>query len=156
MNKRSTKRFGPGQHGAAMVELAFVLPILTLLLFGFIEVGRALYQQNMLTKAISTGSRFISRAPEAVTASCQQGSKWLQTVNQARTLIAYPGTEGQLLLNGLEEGDALVFSVRQEGAVCVIRIEANLAYAALAGIIPMLNDGGIELNATAEERYIGD
>ena len=139
-----------------MVELALVLPILTLLLFGFIEVGRALYQQNMLTKAISTGSRFISRAPDAVTASCQPGATWAQAISQARALITYPGTGGQLLLDGLDDGDALTFSVRQQSGVCVIRIEASLAYAAIAGIIPMLNDGALGLNATAEERYIGD
>jgi len=153
MNKRNSALL---QRGAAMVELALVLPILMLILFGFIEVGRALYQQNTLTKAISTGARFISRAPDGVTASCQPGATWQQTVDQARALITYPGTSGRLLLNGLEDDEALVFSVRQVSAVCVIRIEANLAYVAIAGIIPILNNGGIALNATVEERYIGD
>jgi hypothetical protein len=142
------------QRGAAMVELALVLPILTLLMFGFIEVGRALYQQNMLTKAISTGARFIARAPEAVSANCQQGATWQQTVDQARALIIFPGTGSRLLLRGLDDEAALSFSLRRQNAVCVIRIEANIAYVAVAGIIPMMNRLG--LNAAAEERFIGD
>jgi len=156
MNKRTNTKLLLRQQGVAIIELALVLPLLTLLLFGFIEVGRALYQQNTLTKAISIGARFISRAPSAVTPSCQPGATWLQAVDQARALIAYPGAGDQLLLSGLDNGDALVFSVSPAGAVCVIRIEAGLAYAAIAGIIPMLNNGGFELHATAEERYIGD
>jgi len=142
--------------GAAMVELALVLPILTLLLFGFIETGRALYQQNTLTKAISTGARFIARAPDAVSANCQQGATWLQALDQARALITFPGTHARLLLSGLDDEEALVFSIRQEGAVCVIRIQASVAYIAIAGIIPILNNGGFGLNAIVEERYIGD
>ena len=156
MNKRTKTMSLLSQQGLAIIELALVLPLLTLLLFGFIEVGRALYQQNMLTKALSTGARFISRAPDAVTPDCQPGTAWLQVVEQARTLIAYPGAGDQLLLNGLDNGEALDFSVSRAGTVCVIRVEASLAYAAIAGIIPMLNDGRFGLSASVEERYIGD
>ena len=45
------------QGGVAMVEFAIVLPLLILILFGTTEIGRALYQQNALYKAVSTGSR---------------------------------------------------------------------------------------------------
>ena len=45
------------ERGAAMVEFAFVLPILVLLVFGIIEFGRAYNAQVSLTHAAREGVR---------------------------------------------------------------------------------------------------
>ncbi|MEV4642317.1 TadE/TadG family type IV pilus assembly protein [Actinoplanes sp. NPDC049548] len=47
----------PGDDGAAAVELALVLPLLLLLLFGIIDFGRALNAQITLTEAAREGAR---------------------------------------------------------------------------------------------------
>ncbi|MFI7600242.1 TadE family protein [Actinoplanes sp. NPDC049681] len=47
----------PGDHGAAAVEMALVLPLLLLLLFGIIDFGRALNAQITLTEAAREGAR---------------------------------------------------------------------------------------------------
>lgn len=43
--------------GQAMVEMAFVIFILVLLVFGITEFGRALYTKNTLTNAARAGAR---------------------------------------------------------------------------------------------------
>jgi Flp pilus assembly protein TadG len=44
-------------RGAAAVELAIVLPVMMLLIFGLIDFGRAMSQQIMLTEAVREGAR---------------------------------------------------------------------------------------------------
>ncbi|GAA0558360.1 hypothetical protein GCM10010172_46760 [Paractinoplanes ferrugineus] len=46
-----------GDDGAAAVELALVLPILLLLVFGLIDFGRVMQQQIQLTEAVREGAR---------------------------------------------------------------------------------------------------
>jgi Flp pilus assembly protein TadG len=46
-----------GEHGQALVELAFVMPILLLLLFGIIDFGLALNQQNQDTNIANIAAR---------------------------------------------------------------------------------------------------
>jgi Flp pilus assembly protein TadG len=47
-------------HGAAAVELALILPILILLLFGIFEFGRAYNTQNSLSGAAREGARVMA------------------------------------------------------------------------------------------------
>jgi Flp pilus assembly protein TadG len=53
------------QRGAAAVEFAIILPVLILLLFGAIEFGLLLYNQQVLTNASREGARagIVSQAP---------------------------------------------------------------------------------------------
>ena len=46
-----------GQKGAAVVEFAFVLPLLMLILFGIIEFGLLFYNKQVLTNASREGAR---------------------------------------------------------------------------------------------------
>jgi Flp pilus assembly protein TadG len=54
-----------GQKGAAAIEFAIVLPVLVLLLFGTIEFGLLLYNQQVMTNASREGARFgiVSQTP---------------------------------------------------------------------------------------------
>lgn len=45
------------RHGAAMVEMALVLPVFLLVTMGIIEFGRALWVANMVTNASREGTR---------------------------------------------------------------------------------------------------
>ncbi|MBL4820618.1 MAG: pilus assembly protein [Gammaproteobacteria bacterium] len=167
MNKQYSKPIASGQRGATIVELAIILPLLVILLFGFIELGRALYQTNTLTKAVTVGARYLARAPGAVTTDCEEGLEWPANKAQAKTLVVYASDDdtGPPILPGLDAG-AITFAVAPvsagsgSGAVtaCVITVQASSEFAAIFGdsIVPMLNLGPIELNAAVEERYIGD
>lgn len=46
-----------GELGAAAVEMAIVLPLLVILLFGTVEFGLVFYNQQMLTNASREGAR---------------------------------------------------------------------------------------------------
>ncbi|HET7181389.1 MAG TPA: TadE family protein [Candidatus Limnocylindrales bacterium] len=54
-----TARVRPGRRarGQALAEFAFVFPIIALLAFGFIDVGRAVLTANTLTNAARQGAR---------------------------------------------------------------------------------------------------
>jgi Flp pilus assembly protein TadG len=163
MNKPLQQSAPVRQYGAAMVEFALTLPLLTILLFGSAEVGRVLYQQNVLTKAVMSGSRFIARSPDALTADCAQDSGWTAVTAKASNLIAYSQDDAaELRLAGLDAADAIVFTPRSEmlngNTVCVISTQAQTEFDGVFGakLIPLLDIGPVQLKALEEERYIGD
>jgi len=45
------------QHGASAVEFAIILPLLVVLLFGLVEFGLLLYNQQVITNASREGAR---------------------------------------------------------------------------------------------------
>jgi Flp pilus assembly protein TadG len=63
---RSRKRRNSRQ-GAAAVEFAVMAPFLIMLVFGMLEVGRALMVQHLLTNAVRDGAR--SATLEGITSS---------------------------------------------------------------------------------------
>ena len=76
------------ERGAAAVELALVLPILLLLVFGIIDFGRAYFGQISLNAAAREGVRLAALGDTAgVTARVQQAAPGLSgvsaTVDQA-------------------------------------------------------------------------
>jgi hypothetical protein len=52
-----TPKVARDTRGQALVEFAFVVPIITLLVFGFIDVGRAVLTANTLTNAARQAAR---------------------------------------------------------------------------------------------------
>jgi len=70
------------QNGAALIELALVLPLLLVITALATEFGRALYQYNTLTKSVRDAARYLSmRAPGT-------------DIAQARNLVVYGNTAG--------------------------------------------------------------
>jgi hypothetical protein len=159
MNERHFTRRPSGfrQGGAALVELAIVLPILLILAFGFTEFGRLLYQQNQLTKQVTTGARFLARVydDEAVTGGCPPtGADWIDAQATVVALIE------SVLPDATVTTPIQVASRPTSGLSpdpCVIRIEAEAPFQAIFGdsIVPLLNLGPITMRAATEERYIG-
>jgi len=68
------------QRGAALIELAFVLPVLLIMTFIVTEFGRAIYQYDTLTKSVRDATRYLT----------------IQTPNtkvaEARNLVVYGTT----------------------------------------------------------------
>ena len=61
------------QYGSATVEMAVILPLLLLLVFGIAEFGIALYRQEVLTNASREGARagIVISTPPVTTAQIQ-------------------------------------------------------------------------------------
>jgi Flp pilus assembly protein TadG len=54
--------FKPGkQRGVVAVEMALILPVMLILVFGITELGRALYQYNSLVKATRGAVRYLAQ-----------------------------------------------------------------------------------------------
>ena len=54
------RRLRKGEHGQALVEMALVLPLLLLLLFGVIEMGRVGYAYITVSNAAREGGRLAT------------------------------------------------------------------------------------------------
>jgi Flp pilus assembly protein TadG len=65
-------RFRRSECGAALVEFAIVLPVLLLLVFGIIDLGRLLYTYNNLTSAVREGARLAAVQQDPTTGASQQ------------------------------------------------------------------------------------
>lgn len=160
--------------GAVMLEFAIVLPILITVVFGITELGRALYQENTLTKAVQTGARYIGRIPELdFGESCSDDpAGWNDIVSKATNLIVYGtlSTGSVPLIPNLDEAGAveITHGLSTEtgfSGVCVIRITANATFAGIFSnhypLFPLFftetsDDGEVfKINAKTEERYIG-
>lgn len=65
---------GRRQRGTAAVELALILPVFLLLLFGLMELSVAFYDQAVLTNASREGARagIVLRNPKLTTDEIQQ------------------------------------------------------------------------------------
>ena len=59
--RSKTKEFRDDRRGIAAVEFAIVLPFLMIMLFGTIEISRALYHYHAVTKSIRDATRYLTR-----------------------------------------------------------------------------------------------
>src|SRR5712692_2352903 len=60
-------RRGRGQRGVALVEFAFVLPFLAMIVFGTIDLGRVFTLENRLKNAAQAGAVYAQLFPNQVT-----------------------------------------------------------------------------------------
>lgn len=159
------------QRGAAMVEFAMVLPILIMLLFGITELGRALYQQSNLYKAVTSGARYMARTNATLDeTNCSITDDWADDTDDAVNLIIYgniAGT-GTPLLPHLDSNtkakititprsETLTMGDGEDKIICIITVSAEVDFAGLFGdiAIPFTNIGAFKIRAETEERYIG-
>lgn len=166
MNKRN-------ERGSAMVEMAILSSLLVLLFVGITEVGRALYFQHKLTKAVESGARYLGRSWEAVdTADCTEGASWAPAVVSTANLAVYGSAGGGTVpaISGFLPAhvSASVSAVTVDGItdpVCVVRVSAAVPYIGIFffhgddGFLPPIilgGGGGWTLTAASEERYVGD
>ena len=74
-----------GDRGAALVELALLLPFLSIVVFGTVDVGRAFSLQNRLTNMAREGAFYAQYYPTNI-AGCPGGSITAAAVNEDPTL----------------------------------------------------------------------
>jgi Flp pilus assembly protein TadG len=77
------------QGGVEIIEFAFVLPLLAILLIGGIEFGRAFYTYNVLTKSVRNAARYLSSKPIA-----SSGTISAATVTKTKNLAVYGNIAG--------------------------------------------------------------
>lgn len=156
-----------------MVELAIMLPLLLLLLFGITELGRALYQQNMLTQAVELGGRYLARIEGAVTddgsGGCIKSADWSDYESTVENLIKCGGDQSAgcaepILPNiKVDYVDVCGPNVTHESctspSACLITVKATADFNSIFGgdlvAVPGFRVEGVTLNAATQQRYIG-
>jgi hypothetical protein len=58
MARRLLRRFVASRNGSVILETAIMITILLMLVFGIVDMGRALYTENNLVSAAREGGRF--------------------------------------------------------------------------------------------------
>lgn len=144
------------------MEFALILPVLMILVFGVVELGRALYQLNTLSKATDAGVRYISRGWQVLDADCQPGSRWLHATSTTAQYVVF-GNEtgtGPPILPGLSVDDVKIEagarSTEEGGSGCVVTVTTATSFDAVLGktVVPFTSIGPIELRASKEGRYL--
>jgi len=70
-----TRRRGRRHHaqrGQSLVEFAFVLPIIVLVIVAFIEIGRAVFAWNTIANAARQGARVAAVNQLSVVTDCDE------------------------------------------------------------------------------------
>jgi Flp pilus assembly protein TadG len=127
-----------GQRGSAIMEFAFVLPLLLLLTFGIVEFGRAWLIVNTLNHAAREAVRL------AATTTALKGND-PAVVNKAQAILTAAGVRG-----------ASVTNTSPSGAPPAVTVTTAVNLAFLTGIGPLLNfsfAGTIPLTSSATMRY---
>jgi Flp pilus assembly protein TadG len=91
-----------GESGAAVVEFALVLPLVLILVFGIIDVGRLMFTANSLTSAVREGARFA-----AVQTNPTSGNVYTHISAQMNAAVSPAVTAGQVILDR-DEGNRTV------------------------------------------------
>ncbi len=152
----------PGQKGAALLELAIVLPLLLLIFMAVAELGLALLLHQTLVRNVEVSARYMARTSGGLNADCSSNAPWTSASTTATNLIVY-GNEagsGNALISGLDAGDVDIAVVTRTAsgvsASCVVQVEVQVNNPGIFGPnIPFLGQAQPLLQARSEERYVG-
>jgi Flp pilus assembly protein TadG len=133
------------QSGAAAVELALVLPILLLLVFGIIDFGRAYNAKISLAQAAREGARVASLRADVNGDGVSDGKDVASRVDQAK---------GGLAVNPPSINSACSGS---SGAsdVASVTVSYTFTYATPIGVLAGFAAGPITLSGTGVMRCLG-
>lgn len=137
--------------GSAAVETALTIPVLILMFAGITEVGRGLYQAAAIEKGLRAGALFLARSELPITQ---------QTRDDAVTLVKTGGTANYLVSGWAKQGASVAINVTNfvvDGqAVPVFSLSATVPFdPLLAGLIPGLDLGAMNIRLSHEQVYIG-
>ncbi len=123
---RALRRLAAGERGAVAVEFALVAPLLLILIFGIIDLGRAYSTLNQLAASAREGARLAAVLPNPESGSSQ---------TQIRAVVK-KFSERQLGGAALTDGQIVVLLDRSTATVTVeIRAYSFQLVTPLAGVV---------------------
>jgi len=108
-------RSRPGERGTALVEFALVAPLMLMLMFGFLELGRMLFDYQAINGGLRNAARYLSRVP--ITCTAPGASNGIVSRTSEPPLITLEATPQ------LCHPDLAAALRRQIGAEVALRIE---------------------------------
>lgn len=146
----SRRSFRHDDRGTAALELGLLLPVLALLLAGVVDLGRALWQHQVVVKSSRDAVRFLTRAPTPWASPSDQ----TQADNLARTGSLNGDTPA------LAEGIAASFSYPTvSGAAGYSGSDRLVVGVVSVDFTPLTGFGllpSVVLRAAHTERHIGE
>jgi hypothetical protein len=127
-----SKRFNRSGSGAAGVEFALVLPLLVILAFGAVEMGRMLWHHEIITKSVRNGVRYLTRVPVTCTAVGSGGTFSSADTDAAINLVKTGTTASGTPI--LEAYDSATFDIEVD---CVDAAAAGLSGGTYMPIVRM-------------------
>lgn len=97
----AARRRGNGEAGQALLEFAYIMPVLLVVVFGLIVFGLALNNYLAVTEATSTGARYLSTLRGQTTDPCVDT---VNTVVAAAPNLTATSFTFKLVLNGTTYG----------------------------------------------------
>ena len=154
------------QSGAAAAEMALLVPLLVLMMFGAVEVSYYFYSEHQVVKGVRDGARYASRQ-SFVSINCKTGSTIPAAVSTAIKEVTRTGqpANGTARIPGWVNGDVAV-SVscpttavttgiyRTEPNAPVVTVSATVDYPSLFDGVAILNDS-YDLNASQQAAVMG-
>jgi Flp pilus assembly protein TadG len=164
-------RLQSDRSGSAAAEMALVAPLLALIMFGALEMGKYFWDEHLVTKAVRDGARYASRQsftsmPCGGTATNETQIKNVvrygkPTVTGADKPLLYYWTNNNTItvtvscyanggLNGARVYNG-IYTARPN--VPRVTVSASVPYTPLAALFGI--DGGASLNASSQATVFG-
>nr|WP_202389860.1 TadE/TadG family type IV pilus assembly protein [Parapontixanthobacter aurantiacus] len=158
---RFVRAFIRDRSGAAAAEMALMVPLLMILMFGGFEAGHYFYTEHKIVKAVRDGARYAGRLPfSAYDCGSGTSSQAALIQNVTRTGVA-DTTAPPLIYNWTDNADVTVsvtcntaettkgiFTDLASGAP-VVTVSATASYPSLFGALGLL-DADINVAANAQ------
>ena len=159
--------FGRDARGAAILEMAVILPVLLTIGLGVFEFGNLIYRYHLITVGVRDGARYIAGLPQAD----DSGNSLVAGNETAAKNIAIYGTTGTSTprvswwndpttmiainyTNVPNDNGSGVKLYRGGANIVLVTMSTNVEYQPL-GFLGFLGLGTITLHAQHEERLFG-
>lgn len=169
-----TFRLSRDRRGSAGAEMALVLPLLLLLLFGSIELGNYFRSEHILIKGVRSGAVYAARQDITINYDCSAGTPIVPAtiVNETKTLVRTGGLGGSDDLLPLWNDASTIFTISVScetaaggttlaglyivngGDVPVLTLTAELPYNSVFGTLG-LGSPGLRLRASQQAAVYG-
>jgi Flp pilus assembly protein TadG len=119
------------QRGQEIIEFAFMLPLLALLLAGAIEYGRAFYEYNILSKSVRNAARYLSDAVIASDGTIPA----IYVANTKNVAVHGNISSGAPVLPGLSTAQISVSSTVAAAGEIYVTVSANYPFQSLFNLL---------------------
>ena len=152
------RRLAADTRAAAAAEMALVLPMLLVLIFGSVEVGNYFLSEHAVQKGVRDATRYASRLPITAYPGCVPTAAAEQNIKRVASTGEPDGTEARVAgwtdavtdvevtcdTSGTHQGIYTVYPFPD--GVPTITVRAQVPYLSLFGMLG-LGDASLTLNA---------